>query len=110
MLDTPRCALRLYPVVFLPTAANKIVDGERYATVEGNNVTAHLNQGKVFFDYAQVISANNFASNVSGMPCEIRRSVIGFTRRRAASAAESQGVAHIIDAVLLPVNWTQWMH
>ena len=59
----PRGAWTLF--VILPTAANKIVDGERYATVEGNNVTAHLNQGKVYFDHAQVISANNFASNVS---------------------------------------------
>ena len=69
----PRGAPCLYPSHRSPTAANKIVDGERYATVEGNNVTAHLNQGKVYFDHAQVISANNFASNVSlhesGRPC-----------------------------------------
>jgi transforming growth factor-beta-induced protein len=86
LLANPATALTqvlTYHVLPINLPANKIVDGERYATVEGNNVTAHLNQGKVYFDHAQVISANNFASN---------------------------GVAHIIDAVLLPVNWTQWMH
>ena len=91
LLANPTTALAqvlTYHVLPFSLPANKIVDNTRYATVEGINVTAHINQGKVFFagddrhgdDYAQVISADNAASN---------------------------GIAHIIDHVLLPVNWTQ---
>jgi uncharacterized surface protein with fasciclin (FAS1) repeats len=84
LLANPSTALTqvlLYHVLPTNLPAHKIVDNTNYATVEGENVTAHINGGHVFFNRAQVISADNFASN---------------------------GVAHIIDSVLLPVNWTQW--
>lgn len=93
------------PSLRSPPAANKIVDNSQYATVEGLNVTAHIDQGKVFFNHAQVISANNFASNVRG--AESCRRVR--TEPAQLLSVTLQGVAHIIDEVLLPVNWTQAM-
>jgi uncharacterized surface protein with fasciclin (FAS1) repeats len=86
LLANPTTALTevlTYHVLPINLPANKIVDGVKYATVEGLSVVAHINNGHVFFDHAQVISANNFASN---------------------------GVAHIIDAVLLPVNYTSFKY
>jgi len=75
LLANPATALTevlLYHVLPINLLANKIQDNDRYATLEGLNVTARIQQGSVYFNQARVISANNFASN---------------------------GVAHIIDEV-----------
>ena len=79
LLANPKTALAevlTYHVLPISLPAAKIVNDQQYATVEGQNVTAFIHGADVFFNTAKVISANNFASN---------------------------GVAHIIDAVLLPV-------
>ena len=60
-----------------------IKDGEVVATVEGKNVTAHVFGARVFINEAEVIAADNMASN---------------------------GVAHVIDQVLLPEGSVpRWM-
>ena len=68
-----------YHVVGGNVSSFQLTDGEIVPTVEGKNLTIHKDpRGGIFVDYAQVIAANNEASN---------------------------GVAHIIDAVMLPGNY-----
>lgn len=73
-----------YHVLGSVVLAADIKDGEIIPTVEGKNVTAHILGNRVFINEAEVIAADNMASN---------------------------GVAHIIDSVLLPrgsvPSWTK---
>jgi len=55
--------------------AKAITDGEKITTVEGNDLVAKVTGGDVFINTAKVTTANQFASN---------------------------GVVHVVDAVLLP--------
>jgi transforming growth factor-beta-induced protein len=65
-----------YHVVSGNVSSSQLYDGEQVPTLQGSNITVHKDQrGAIFVDYAQVIAANNEASN---------------------------GVAHIIDEVILP--------
>lgn len=78
LLQNPTTALAevlTYHVLPFALPAANIRNDATYATVEGANVTATLVKGNVFFNNAKVVSANNMASN---------------------------GIAHVIDAVLLP--------
>jgi transforming growth factor-beta-induced protein len=68
-----------YHVVSGNVTSSQLYDGELVPTLEGANITVHKDpRGAIFVDFAQVIAPNNFASN---------------------------GVAHIIDAVILPVGY-----
>jgi len=67
-----------YHVVSGNVSSSQLYDGEIVPTLEGANITVHKDQrGAIFVDFAQVIAPNNEASN---------------------------GVAHIIDAVILPLG------
>lgn len=67
-----------YHVVAGNVSSAQLRDGEMIPTVNGANVTVHKDRrGAIFIDFAQVIAPNNEASN---------------------------GVAHIIDQVLLPAS------
>lgn len=68
-----------YHVVAGNVSSTELYDGELIPTLQGSNVTIHKDQrGAIFVDFAQVIAPNNEASN---------------------------GVAHIIDEVILPFSF-----
>lgn len=66
-------AYQIFPFVL---TLNSVGNGSNYATIEGQNVTATVVGNSTFFNNAQVTIANNIESN---------------------------GIAHEINAVLLPV-------
>ena len=55
--------------------ASELHDGEMAKTLQGTDVTVHINANGVFFDQSKVLSPDHFASN---------------------------GVAHVVGSVLLP--------
>lgn len=68
-----------YHVVAGNVSSTQLYDGELIPTLQGSNITVHKDQrGAIFVDFAQVIAPNNEASN---------------------------GVAHIIDEVILPFSF-----
>ena len=65
-----------FHVVAGNVSSSQLFSGENITTVEGKDLHVYKDQrGAIFIDFAQVIAPNNEASN---------------------------GVAHLIDAVLLP--------
>jgi uncharacterized surface protein with fasciclin (FAS1) repeats len=64
-----------YHVVPGALKAADLVDGQKLKTVEGQELTVHVKDGKVMIDNAQVTIADVISSN---------------------------GVTHVIDAVLMP--------
>ena len=82
-----------YHVIGSKILAADLTNGEELLTLEGGHERVTIYNGKVFINFAEVVAADNFASNGE---------LLALLMFLPTSHAVCAGVVHIINRVLFP--------